>query len=124
MADAAELTEQSGLDYLAAAIGTAHGFYQGLPQINFERLKEVHTKVKVPLVLHGGTGIPAEDVKKCIQNGIVKVNVGTIIRYTYLSKIKEEVEKRGASIPPVDLMDPYVIDPIKQVAMEWIRTCM
>lgn len=122
--DAAALAEEGGLDYLAAAIGTAHGFYQGKPKINFERLQEVHDRVKIPLVLHGGTGIPEEDVVRCIQSGIRKVNVGTIIRYTYLSKIKEEVEKQGALTPPVDLMDPYVTEPIKQVAMDWIKTCM
>ena len=122
--DAVTLSEEGGLDYLAAAIGTAHGFYQGAPKINFERLKEVHDCVGIPLVLHGGTGIPPQDVVKCIRNGIMKVNVGTIIRYTYLSKIKEEVEKQGALTPPIELLDPFVTDPIKKVAMDWIKICM
>lgn len=122
--DAVRLAGESGVDYLAAAIGTAHGFYQGKPQINFERLCQVASSVSVPLVLHGGTGIPEEDVKRCIREGIAKVNVGTIIRYTYLDKLHEEIEKQGALTPPVDLIYPTVTDSVKEVAKGWIRTCM
>jgi len=82
VADAAALTQQSGLDSLAVGIGTAHGFYEGKPQINFKRLKEINDAVDVPLVLHGGTGIPEEDIRQAIQNGINKINVGTIIHCT------------------------------------------
>lgn len=122
--DAVRLAEESGVDYLAAAIGTAHGFYKGKPQIDFERLGQVSAGVSVPLVLHGGTGIPEEDVKKCIKEGIAKVNVGTIIRYTYLDRLQEEIEKQGALTPPVDLIYPSVTDSVKEVVKGWIRTCM
>ena len=61
--DAVELAEKSGLDILAVGIGTAHGFYQGKPEINFKRLAEVNEALELPLVMHGGTGIPEEDVR-------------------------------------------------------------
>lgn len=121
--DAVRVARESGVDYLAAAIGTAHGFYQGKLEINFERLKQVAANTSVPLVLHGGTGIPKEDVIRCINLGISKVNVGTIIRYTYLSRLSEEIEKQGALTPPVDLIYPSVTDFVKEVVEEWIRIC-
>ncbi len=122
--DAVLAAEKSGVDYLAAAIGTAHGFYQGEPKINFKRLEEVAANIKIPLVLHGGTGVPEEDVRQCIARGIRKVNVGTIIRYTYLNRMKEEIEKQGALTPPVDLIYPSVTDSVKEVVKEWIKVCM
>jgi len=83
--DAVELLKATGADLLAPGIGTAHGFYKGKPEINFKRLEEVNNAVDVPLVLHGGTGIPEEDVRRGIKNGICKVNVGTIIRHVYMT---------------------------------------
>lgn len=122
--DAALAAKRSGVDYLAAAIGTAHGFYKGEPKIDFERLREVKANVEVPLVLHGGTGIPEKDVRRCIQDGISKVNVGTIIRYTYLNRVGEEIRKQGALTPPVDLIYPSVTDSVKEVVKKWIKVCM
>lgn len=62
--DAVKLVQSTGVDILAVGIGTAHGFYQGKPEINFQRLAEVNEALSIPLVLHGGTGIPAEDVRQ------------------------------------------------------------
>lgn len=121
---AARLAEETNVDILAVGIGTEHGFYKGTPKINLERLSEVARLTPVPLVLHGGTGIPREDVRACIKGGIVKVNVGTIIRHTYLSAMRDEIEKQGAGTPPVDLAIPAVTDRIKQVVKDWIYTCM
>lgn len=121
--DAIRAAQESGVDYLAVAVGTAHGFYQGQPKIRFERLEEVASGTTVPLVLHGGTGIPEEEVKKCIARGISKVNVGTIIRYTYLDTMQKEIVEKGALTPPVDLIYPAVTDKIKEVLRYWIRVC-
>ena len=83
--EAITLVKETGVDSLAVGIGTAHGFYEGKPEINFKRLAEVNAAVNIPLVLHGGTGIPEEDIRKAIKNGINKVNVGTIIHCTYMN---------------------------------------
>lgn len=123
-ADAAELVKRSNVDTLAIGIGTQHGFYRGEPEINFDRLREVAHTIQNPLVLHGGTGIPYEDVRQSIQGGISKVNVGTILRFTYLTSLREEIEKHGAGTHPLDLIVPAVTDKVKEVAREWIRTCM
>jgi ketose-bisphosphate aldolase len=77
------------VDMLAVAIGNSHGYYQGVPKINIERLKEVHAVTDVPLVLHGCTGMPEETVKECIRHGVAKINFGTMLRNNYLKYYHE-----------------------------------
>ena len=73
--DAVEFVKQTGIDALAVAIGTNHGQYKSKTNINFERLKEIKEVIDIPLVIHGGTGVKEEDVKKVINLGIRKFNV-------------------------------------------------
>jgi ketose-bisphosphate aldolase len=68
---------ETEIDALAVAIGTVHGFYKEPPRLDFERLERIDRQVNIPLVLHGGTGIPIPDIKKAISLGISKVNIGT-----------------------------------------------
>lgn len=121
--EAVKLVEATGVDSLAVGIGTAHGFYEGEPEINFQRLKEVNDAVSIPLVLHGGTGIPKEDIQKAIKNGINKVNVGTIIHCTYMNNLREELIRRGENPYTLDVIPP-VKEKIKEVVKGWIRVCM
>ena len=65
------------MDVLAVSIGNAHGQYTRLPRLDFDRLAEIHKAVRVPLVLHGGSGTPEADIKKAISLGIAKINVAT-----------------------------------------------
>jgi ketose-bisphosphate aldolase len=121
--EAVTLVKETGVDSLAVGIGTAHGFYEGKPEINFKRLAEVNNAIDIPLVLHGGTGIPEEDIKKAIKNGINKVNVGTIIHCTYMNNLREELVKREPNPYTLDVVKP-VKEKIKEVVKMWIRTCM
>lgn len=121
--DAVALAEATGVDSLAVGIGTAHGFYEGKPEINFERLAQVNSAIGIPLVLHGGTGIPEEDVRKAIRNGINKVNVGTQIRYTYLKAAGEQIAKMGPGAHTTEIMRT-VRQTVAQEAKKWIRACM
>ena len=121
--EAAELVKATGVDSLAVGIGTAHGFYEGKPEINFRRLKEVNDAIDTPLVLHGGSGIPEEDIKMAIKNGINKVNVGTIIHCTYMNNMREELIRLGENPYTLDVVPP-VKEKIKAVVKEWIRVCM
>lgn len=75
--EAKRFTDETGIDALAVAIGTAHGFYKSTPRINIERLKKIGEKVSIPLVLHGGSGTPDEKVIEAINLGISKVNICT-----------------------------------------------
>ena len=119
--DAVEMAEETGVDSLAVGIGTAHGFYKEEPRINLERLKEVHAHVSIPLVLHGGTGVPYDTVRACIANGMAKVNVGTLLHGCYVETLRERMETwDGTNIS--DRMEP-VRDSIKEKVREWIRVC-
>lgn len=75
--EARTFAEQADIDALAVAIGNAHGHYKGKPELNFERLAELQKAVKVPLVLHGGSGISDEDFRRAISLGIRKINIAT-----------------------------------------------
>lgn len=121
--DAVELVKQTNVDSLAVGIGSAHGFYKGKPQLNFERLEQVNRAIDTPLVLHGGTGIPREDVQKAIKLGINKMNVGTIIHCTYMNSVRAELNRVGDNAYTLDVM-AAVKENIKNVVKEWIRTCM
>ncbi|GMQ58932.1 fructose-bisphosphate aldolase [Vallitalea sediminicola] len=68
---------RTGVDCLAVAIGNAHGQYKSKPKLDFDRLSAIYEKAGIPLVLHGGTGIPDADIKKAISRGIRKVNIFT-----------------------------------------------
>ena len=76
-AQAIEFSEKTGVDALAIAIGNAHGNYKETPHLRFDILEKVHKSVKIPLVLHGGTGILPEEFIRCRKNGIKKINIAT-----------------------------------------------
>ena len=121
--DAVALARESGVDSLAVGIGTAHGFYEGKPEINFQRLKEINDALDIPLVLHGGSGIPAEDIKEAISNGINKINVGTIIHCTLMNETRKQLIEHGENQYTLDIARP-AMDEVKEVVRGWIRTCM
>lgn len=73
--DVVAFVQQTQVDALAVAIGTAHGVYQKTPTLRIDRLKEISGACSCPLVLHGGSGTPADQLKKAIENGITKINI-------------------------------------------------
>ncbi|MBN2860777.1 MAG: class II fructose-bisphosphate aldolase [Sphaerochaetaceae bacterium] len=121
--DAKELVSRTGVDSLAVGIGTAHGFYVGKPEINFTRLREINEVLDIPLVLHGGSGIPEEDISEAIKGGINKINVGTIIHCTLMNRIRKELMEKGENQYTLDITRP-AMDEVKEVVRGWIRTCM
>ncbi len=74
---AAHFVEETGIDALAVAIGTVHGRYKGTPKLDLERLKEIRSRVDIPLVMHGGSGLTPDAFRAAIANGINKVNFFT-----------------------------------------------
>jgi ketose-bisphosphate aldolase len=92
---ACEAMGATGIDALAVAIGNAHGVYIAEPKLEFDRLAEIRRRTDVPLVLHGGSGIPVDQVQKAIGMGIAKMNVGTAIHVAF----KEGMESGLAENP-------------------------
>ena len=86
---AKEFVDATGVDALAIAIGTAHGVYEGEPELDFERLDTIKKLIEMPVVLHGASGISAEDLKTGVKYGVNKVNVNTDFQQSFTAKIKE-----------------------------------
>jgi ketose-bisphosphate aldolase len=119
--EALRMVRETGLDALAVGIGTAHGFYKAKPKIRFDRLVEVNAAVDVPLVLHGGTGIPLEDFHRAIDNGIDKVNIGTALRSAYIMGLKPLLAAAEATSHPLDI-HAKAREGITLAAIEGIRS--
>ena len=88
--DAVEFVNRTNVDSLAISIGTAHGIYKGEPKINFERLYEIREKVETPLVLHGGSSTGYDNLRKCVQGGITKINLFSDMINAGFAAIKNE----------------------------------
>ncbi len=86
--EAARFVEATGVDALAVAIGSAHGFYKQAPRLDIERLAQIRAATDVALVLHGSSGIPHDMVREAIANGIVKVNLATEIKDNFMRALK------------------------------------
>lgn len=91
--EAEKFVKDTGVDLLAVGIGTHHGLFKGKPIIRHDRIKQIAERIKTPLVMHGGTGVPDEDVQKAISLGIRKVNIDTEIRVAFLETMKGEIKK-------------------------------
>ncbi len=101
-AEAEEFVNRTEVNSLAVAIGTAHGLYSGTPKLDFDRLRAIRSRVSIPLVLHGASGVPDEAVREAIACGICKVNFATELRIAFSDGVKSYLEK-----------DPGVFDPKK-----------
>jgi fructose-bisphosphate aldolase class II len=123
-AEAARFVEDTGVDMLAVAIGTTHGLYKGTPHIAHDRLKEVAAAVPIPLVMHGGTGVPDDDVRKAIPQGIAKINIDTQIRVAFYDAVIDQVhriEKDFAEVDASDGVRKYDVRKVLAPAREGMR---
>ena len=105
--------DATGVDALAVAIGSAHGVYKKKPMLNIERLKEISGEVKVPLVLHGGSGLSDDDFKNTIRNGIAKVNIFTDLCLAGESAMKDGEEKQLGYLETRNLKVEYIKEAVK-----------
>lgn len=102
--DAEEFVNRTGVDALAIAVGTIHGFYKSEPNIDFDRIAAVRSLIQVPIVLHGGTGVSDADFQHAITCGISKINVGTELKYAYSDTLKRAVQQLGDEHDPRKFM--------------------
>ena len=116
-ADVPRFVEETGIDALAVAIGTVHGFYKSEPKLDFERLEKIVKLTDCPLVLHGGSGVPVEDFKKCVRMGMSKINVGTELKATYSKAVRDAV-----AATPESVFDPRkYVGPVKAACAEVVK---
>ena len=110
--DCVKLVQETNINFLAPALGSVHGFYKGEPKLNFERMQELKEKLKMPLVLHGGTGIPDDKVKKAIECGICKININTELQTAWSEAVRKYLFEN------FDVYDPRKIIKAGEKAMK------
>jgi tagatose 1,6-diphosphate aldolase GatY/KbaY len=118
-ADAARYMKETGVDLLAVSVGNKHGFYKGDPHLEFGLLAELHDAVKVPLVMHGGTGIPQKDIQKSIGLGIAKVNVASELVHGYRGSLTAQWQKGANLWSPLAIGEAVAV--MEPVVEKWIR---
>lgn len=114
--------ERTGVTTLAPAIGTAHGIYKGEPKIDFTRIAQIADLVDVPLVLHGGSGIPAELVMRAVSLGMAKMNIATELRIAFSDAIKDVFTTNPGENDPRKYMIPAK-EAVKRLAIEKMQLC-
>ena len=97
---AADFVSRTGISSFAVAIGTAHGVYKGEPKLDLGRLSEVRARVDIPLVLHGTSGVPTDQVLECIRRGICKVNYATDLRIAFTAGVKQGINDNPDAFDP------------------------
>ena len=116
--EAVAYVQETGVDTLAVAVGTAHGVYSGVPKLRFDLLAELREKVPVPLVLHGGSGTGDENLAKACEMGICKVNIANDLYQGALNELAKYDSSKGAY-----RTFAYISEGYKKVAMKYMDIC-
>lgn len=115
--EAKKFVEGTGVRALAVAVGTAHGRYKKAPKLAIERIAEINGAVDAAIVLHGGSGVPDEEIRAAIKAGIRKINFGTDLCYSFL----DSVFATSRDIYAIDLFMKDAIESVKNFAIDKIK---
>ncbi|MFD0960684.1 class II fructose-1,6-bisphosphate aldolase [Paenibacillus chungangensis] len=118
--EAIRFYEETGVDCLAIAVGTAHGMYKGEPKIHYDIIQKVSDAIPVPVVLHGGSGVPDEAIRLSVQAGVGKINVNTENQVAFTNTIREKLAADSNVIDPRKYLTP-ARDAMVAVIREKIR---
>ena len=115
--EAEEFVKRTGVSALAVLVGTAHGRYKKAPKLDIERIRDIKEAVKIPLVLHGGSGVPDDQLLSAVDAGIRKINFGTDVCYSFLDKVFET----SRDLVAIDMFMKDAIENVKNFAMSKIK---
>jgi fructose-bisphosphate aldolase, class II len=115
-----ELVKRTGIDFLAPALGSVHGPYKGEPNLGFAEMEEIGKITGLPLVLHGGTGIPLKDIQKSVSLGTAKINVNTENQIASAKAVRESLAAKPEEYDPRKYLGP-ARDAIKETVIGKIR---
>ena len=120
---AQDFVEQTGTDSLAVAIGTAHGIYPKniKPHLRHDILEEITKKVSIPLVLHGGSSNPDEEIAKAVKMGINKINISSDIKIVFANRLREQLNSGDSEMREPNVLFPPCMLETKKVAEDKIR---
>jgi len=114
--EAERFVKETGVDALAVSIGTLHGLYRGIPKLDFDRLSQLRAVCPIPLVLHGGSDTPDQDIRRAMEIGIDKINIWTDVRIPFLRALRDSLKD------PIGKIEvPEVLGPARLAATEVIR---
>ncbi len=120
VAEALDFSERTGVDYLAVSIGTAHGVYKTTPELKFDRLSEIKQAVQKPIVLHGGSGVPDDQVVEAVKRGVAKINVDTELRQAFILGVQAHWKANEKDYILADVMNKGITG-MKEVVQHKIR---
>lgn len=118
--EAARFVEATGVDALAVAVGTAHGIYQREPHLDLDRLASLEALVPVPLVLHGASGVPDDQIQAAIARGVRKINIDTDLRQAFVQGLREILAAKPDEIDPRKILGP-ARDKVEAVVRQKMR---
>lgn len=98
--------EETKVDAMAIAVGTAHGMYKGEPKIRYDIIEKVASQIEAPIVLHGGSGVPDESIQKAVSLGVGKINVNTENQVAMVKVVRELLDKNPDMIDPRKYLGP------------------
>ncbi|MGI4879660.1 MAG: class II fructose-bisphosphate aldolase [Janthinobacterium lividum] len=104
-AEAELFCRELDLSAFAAAIGSAHGYYKGVPKIAFDLIRDINGRTKTPMALHGGTGLDEETIRRCIEAGCAKVNISTNLKHVFVESFAEYHRENPKDFEPLRLID-------------------
>lgn len=110
--DAIRLAKETGIDFLAPALGSVHGIYKGEPKLDFHRMKQIDDALQMPLVLHGGSGIGDDLIREAIRCGISKLNINTELQLAWNQAVREFIESNE------NVYDPRKVIKAGEMAMK------
>jgi fructose-bisphosphate aldolase class II len=102
--EAERFVKETDVDALAVSIGTLHGLYRGTPHLDFDRIAQLRAACPIPLVLHGGSDTPDQDIRRAIETGIDKINIWTDVRIPFLQALKERLDGPIGKIEVADIL--------------------
>ncbi len=105
---AAEFVAKTEVDTLAVSVGTIHGHFKGVEKVDQARLQKIASQVKVPLVLHGGSGLDPKTFKTAIKNGISVINIDTNLRLAFKQALQKSLQKDTDLIDPRKILSPSI----------------
>ncbi len=111
--EATEFVSKTGVTALAILVGTAHGRYKKAPELDIQRIRDIHAKTDAHLVLHGGSGVPDDQLINAVKAGIRKINFGTDVCYSFLDKVFET----SRDLVAIDLFMKDAIESVKEFAL-------
>lgn len=115
--EAVKFVEETGVDALAIMVGTAHGHYKQAPVLAIDRIREIHAATPAHLVLHGGSGVPDDQIVAAIQAGIRKINIGTDVCCSF----REAVDEVSRDVIALDLFMKEPIQAVKRFCLNRIQ---